>query len=243
MQPDPSKLIQRIGVEAPLIGFYDARDVSPFEPLVRVGAGESSCIFSFYANWMNGETLHLTRDSFGCRGAGSCLFGVVTRSPEAMVTFLVDEEGLKSSRELMRQWIDRRGSYHPEHPNLLVGPFRPDQYGNLKTVTFFVNPDQLSALILGANYHSGPDDPLPVMAPFGSGCSQLLPLFADLTVPRAIVGATDIAMRAWLPPNTLAFTVTKPMFERLCQLDERSFLYKPFLQRLRKARQTEPSVL
>jgi hypothetical protein len=236
MQPDPSTLIQKIGVEAPLIGFYDAPDVSPFEPVVRIESGDSSCIFSFYTNWLNGETLLLTRESFGCRGAGSCLFGVATRSPEAMVTFLVDEEGLKSSRELMRRWIDRRGSYRPEHPNLLIGPLRPDEYRYLKTVTFYVNPDQLAALLLGANYNSGPDDLTPVMAPFGSGCSQLLPLFADLTVPQAIVGATDIAMRQWLPPDTLAFTVTKPMFAQLCGLDEKSFLYKPFLQRLRKAR-------
>ena len=236
MQPDPSRLLERIGVTSPPVGFYDAPDVSPFEPLVRIGSGESSCIFSFYANWMNGETLHLTRDSYGCRGAGSCLFGVVTRSPEAMVTFLVDEEGLKGSRELMRRWIDRRGSYAPEHPNVLIGPLRPDQYGYLKTVMFYVNPDQLAALILGANYHSGPDGPAPVAVPFGSGCSQLLPLFADLSVPQAIVGATDIAMRQWLPPDTLAFTVTRLMFERLCELDERSFLFKPFLQRLQRAR-------
>jgi hypothetical protein len=236
MQPDPSKLIQRIGVETPLIGFYDAPEVAPFAPVVRLESGDSSCIFSFYTNWMNGETLLLTSESFGCRGAGSCLFGIATRSPEAMVTFLVDEEGLKSSRELMRRWIDRRGSYRPEHPNLLIGPLRPDEYRYLKTVTFYVNPDQLAALLLGANYDSGPDDLTPVMAPFGSGCSQLLPLFADLTVPQAIVGATDIAMRQWLPPDTLAFTVTKPMFAQLCGLDEKSFLYKPFLQRLRKAR-------
>jgi hypothetical protein len=74
------------------------------------------------------------------------------------------------------------------------------------------------------------------MAPFGSGCSQLLPLFGDLDIPQAIVGATDIAMRQWLPPDTLAFTVTKPMFEQLCDLDERSFLYKRFLPRLQEAR-------
>jgi hypothetical protein len=241
--PDPTRLLERIGIASPLIGFYDAPDVSPFEPLVRLGTGDTSCIFSFYANWINGETLHLTKDSFGCRGAGSCLFGVVTRSPEAMVSFLVDEEGLKASRELMRRWIDRRGSYGPQHPNLLVGPLRPDQYPYLKTVTFYVNPDQLSALILGANYHSGPDDPTPVMAPFGSGCSQLLPLFGDLSVPQAIVGATDIAMRQWLPPDTLALTVTRPLFERLCELDEKSFLFKPFLQRLQKARHTERGTL
>jgi hypothetical protein len=32
------------------------------------------------------------------------------------------------------------------------------------------------------------------------------------------------------------FTVTKPMFERLASLDERSFLSKPFWKRLMKAR-------
>ena len=176
MQPDSSRLLERIGVTSPPVGFYDAPELAPFEPVVRVESGDSSCLFSFYENWMNGETLLLTRESFGCRGAGSCLFGVATRSPEAMVTFLVDEEGLKSSRDLMRRWIDRRGSYHPDHPNILIGPLRPDQYEHLRTVTFYVNPDQLAVLLLGANYNSGPDDLTPAMAPFGSGCSQLLPL-------------------------------------------------------------------
>ncbi len=236
MQPDPRTLVGKIGLKTPLIGFYDTPEVAPFEPVVRLESGDSSCIFSFYTNWMKGETLLLTSESFGCRGAGSCLFGVATRSPEAMVTFLVDEEGLKSSRDVMRRWIDRRSLYHPENPNLLIGPLRPAQYRYLKTVTFYVNADQLATLLLGANYNSGPDEPTPVMAPFGSGCSQLLPLFADLTVPQAIVGATDIAMRQWLPPDTLAFTATRPMFEQLCTLDERSFLFKPFLQRLQKAR-------
>ena len=53
---------------------------------------------------------------------------------------------------------------------------------------------------------------------------------------QAIVGATDIAMRQYLAPELIAFTVTKPMFEQLCALDETSFLYKRFWQDLRKAR-------
>lgn len=55
-------------------------------------------------------------------------------------------------------------------------------------------------------------------------------------MPQAIIGATDIAMRQHLPPDILAFTVTKPMFEQLCALDTRSFLHKPFWRNLRKAR-------
>jgi hypothetical protein len=75
-----------------------------------------------------------------------------------------------------------------------------------------------------------------VITPFGSGCSQLVGLFADLSVAQAIVGATDIAMRQHLPPNIMAFTTTKPMFERLCTLDEKSFLHKPFWKNLMHAR-------
>jgi hypothetical protein len=64
---------------------------------------------------------------------------------------------------------------------------------------------------------------------------QLLP-FEDLSIPQASIGTTDIAMRQHIPPDILAFTVTKSLFKQLCELDERSFLYKPFLINLRKSR-------
>jgi hypothetical protein len=236
MQPDPRNLLEKVGLGNPLIGFYDAPDASPFEPLVRPEPGRRACVFAFYWNWLKGETLHITEDNYGCGGAGRVLCGVETRSREAFVSFLVDDEGLKASYGLMNQWLDSYNPYRQEHPNLLIGPLRDDQYAYLKTVTFYVNPDQLSVLMLGAQYHCAPSDPVPVIAPFGSGCSQLVTLFADVSVPQAIVGATDIAMRQHLPPDVLALTVTKPMFEQLCALDENSFLYKPFWRNLRKAR-------
>jgi hypothetical protein len=136
----------------------------------------------------------------------------------------------------MARWIDSGRPYRPEHGHLLVGPLRAGQEAFLKSVTFFVNPDRLSILMLGANYHAAPEDPPPVLAPFGAGCMEMLPLFPDLKIPQAILGGTDMAMCHLLPPDILAFTCTVPMFERLCSLDERSFLSKPFLARLKKAR-------
>jgi hypothetical protein len=136
----------------------------------------------------------------------------------------------------MSQWLDQRKPYQQEHTNILIGPLREGQYEFLKTVTFYVNSDQLSALMLGAQYNSAPEDPSPVIAPFGSGCMEMVALFDDLTIPQAIIGATDIAMRKHLPPDIVAFSVTKPMFEQFCKLDESSFLYKPFWNNLRKAR-------
>jgi len=235
-QPDPTYLISRIGLTIPLIGFYDAPDTSPFEPLIKPEPSKRACIFAFYRQWLQGKTLHITKEISGCRGAGHWVFNKVTWSREDFVKFLADDEGLKASHALMNKWLDYNQPYRQEYPNILIGPLREDQYTYLKTITFFVNLDQLSALMLGAQYNSAPSDPPPVIAPFGSGCMELVPLFQDLNVPQAMIGATDIAMRQYIPPDILAFTVTKPMFKQLCALDEQSFLYKPFWLRLRKAR-------
>jgi hypothetical protein len=236
MQPDPSELTEVLSLPTPLIGFYDAPDVSPFEPVVAPAVGDRTCVFAYYRHWLAGGMLHLTADRPGCRGAGYWLCGREVRPRQEFVRFLVDDEGLKSSHELMNQWLDRRRPYQQEHPHLLIGPLRESEYAYLRTVTFLVDPDQLSLLTLGAQYHRAPDDPPPVLAPFGSGCSQLVALFDDLAIPQAAIGATDIAMRQHLPPDVLAFTVTKPLYEELCALGKRSFLHKPFWQRLRRAR-------
>ncbi len=78
----------------------------------------------------------------------------------------------------------------------------------------------------------------PLVARFGSGCMQLAPLFDDLEAPQALIGALDQAARADLDPCTLAFTVTKPMFELLCRwaADPRSSLHNRFLGTLLRAR-------
>jgi hypothetical protein len=232
-QPNPDILLQRIDMTIPLIGFYDAPDPKPFAPSLFPKPGE--CVFSFYTNWLRGETLHITKDHYGCGGAGRWMCGITTRPRDAFIKFLVDDEGLKSSHALMKQWIDSGRPYQASHPHLLVGPLKEDHWAYAKSVTFFVNPDQLSTLMTGAQYESSPEDSPPVIAPFGSGCMELLP-FENLNIAQAAISTTDIAMRQYIPPEILGFTVTKPMFERLCSLDERSFLYKPFLQRLRKAR-------
>ncbi len=236
MQPDSAHLLTRIDLSIPLVGFYDAPETEPFEPVVRPEPRQHICVFAFYENWLRGETLHVTKDNYGCGGCGHWIFGIETRSREDFLKFLVDGEGLKSSRDLMGKWIDHRKPYSAEHRNILMGPLRDSQYEYLKSVTFFVNPDQLSALMIGAQYDRAPDDPTPVLAPFGSGCMELVPLFDDFDIPQAIIGTTDIAMRQYLPQDILAFTVTRPMFEQLCKLDGKSFLYKPFWKNLRKAR-------
>lgn len=232
-QPSADRLRARLDMRAPILGFYDAPDPGMFEPLIQ--PKPRACVFSFYDLWIQGETLHLTKDDYGCGGAGRWMWGIELRSRKDFISFLVDDEGLKASSDLMEKWIDATPPYVAEHEHLFIGPLRENAWPYLKTATFLVNPDQLSALTTGAQYDSAPEDPAPVIAPFGSGCSHLL-AFDDMTIAQASIGATDIAMRQYLPADIMTLTVTKPMFRRLCALDRRSFLFKPFLQRLRKAR-------
>jgi hypothetical protein len=231
--PDSRELRRALDLAFPLIGLYDAPDPSAFEPLVRPAGGQ--CLFAAFDAWLRGKTLLLTADRFGCGGCGRWLFGAQTRSRDEFIRFLVEKEGLKASRELMERWIESSLPYRREHDSILIGPLRPEQGDFLKTVIIPVNPDQLSALVYGTQYHSAPEDPPPMIAPFGSGCMQLIP-FADPGIPQAALGSTDLAMRKYLPPDLLLVSATVPMFRRLCALDRDSFLGKPFLRRLKAAR-------
>jgi hypothetical protein len=136
----------------------------------------------------------------------------------------------------MCQWLANQPPYKRAREYVVIGPLRKEQYEYLKTITFYVNPDQLSLLITGAEYCNASNVHHPVTAVYGSGCGQLAAVFADLSMPAATIGGTDIAMRPYLPRDTLAFTVTKPMFEQLCRLDESSFLYKSFWSNVKQSR-------
>jgi len=233
VQPDPSAIIETLSITEPVVGLYDAPDPEPFAPLVEPDAGE--CVFASYERWREGKTLHITREKHGC-GAPH-LLAARHSSREDMVEFLFGEEGLRASRELMAEWLDAEIAYTPRQSHVLIGPLRPGQYEYLRSVTFYVNADQLAVLVTGSSYYSNLDDP-PVTAPFSSGCGQLAAVIDDLEAPRAVIGATDQAMREYLPPDVLAFTVTKPMFELLCRWagDPGSSLHNNFLRDLIAAR-------
>ena len=235
MQPDPTSFLRIAEVKNPLVGFYDTPDKKPFEPFVKA----DHCIFSSYQGWQRGESTCLSDQdagSFGCTGAGYWTCNVATASSKDVAHYLAVQEGLKASTELMCQWLTNQPPYKREHEYVVIGPLNMEQYTYIKTITFYVNPDQLSLLITGAEYHNASVDCHPVTAVFGSGCGQLAAVFGDFDIPKATIGGTDLAMRSHLPAGTLAFTVTKPLFEHLCRLDEKSFLYKNFWKNVKQKR-------
>ena len=121
-QPSPKNLLERLDIRTPVIGFYDAPDPALFEPLVSPEG--RACIFSFYRTWLEGKTLHLTKERYGCGGAGRWMWGLQTRSRKEFIDFLVGDEGLKATPALMERWIDAAIPYQAENPHLFLGPLR-----------------------------------------------------------------------------------------------------------------------
>jgi hypothetical protein len=248
MQPDPAPLLDSAGIDTPVIGFYDLADPTPFEPFARPGR----CIFSAWERWRAGESVLISSGSCSCMGGGYWIGGTMPawavkaaggEQPPlaAFASRLNQREGFKDSDEIMLREFEHREPYIIRNGQVVIGPLRADQYQHLRTVTFYLNPDQLSLLVIAAEYHNAAPTSA-ITVPFGSGCGQLAAVLGDLDseVPRAAIGATDVAMREHLPPDLLAFTVNKPMFEQLCALDRRSVLHKPFWTRLQRTRRGLP---
>ena len=245
IRPDPTNLLELAGIKTPLIGFYDVPDPKPFEPFAK----PKRCFFSAYENWLKGESICISEGTSSCQGGGYWVGGVVPSwavksagtdcAPrDNFAKSLNQREGFKLSDALMCQWLGNLKPYLIENGYVVIGPIKEKHYEYLKTVTFFVNPDQLSLLLLGTEYQNASVDVNPAITSFGSGCGQLAALFGNFNpdTPKAIIGATDIAMRQHLPPDILALTVNWPMYRQLCELDENSFLYKSFWRNLRRAR-------
>jgi hypothetical protein len=102
---------------------------------------------------------------------------------------------------------------------------------DIKNVTFFVDPDGLSALVILANYRRPESEN--VVIPWAAAC-QVLGILAYRELqrepPRGLVGMTDISarknVRATLGENALSFTAPWPLFQEMEQDVPESFLQR-----------------
>ena len=142
-------------------------------------------------------------------------------APKILVEEFSEGEGFCKTPELVQEWIDSLPEARPEGPFVIIKPLRDLQKSETpKVVSFLVNPDQLSALVVLANYaRKGRDN---ARIPFGAGCScfGLYPFAeAEKENPEAIIGLTDISARFYLNKplgrDILSFTVPFKMFEEM----------------------------
>jgi hypothetical protein len=243
------RLIEKLRIDTPIIALYDSEPSGAFEPLVK--ASGRTCCFAYYKRWLKGETLVIERGSgdflepdTGCNGA-QIAFGLKREYPPFMANFLTDGrgapmgEGLKATPELAQEFIDRAVPPSLSSGTVLIGPLRIDAWEKVKSITFLVDPDRLSALMTLAGYWTA--DPEVIHAPFSSGCGLLWRELEAAGGDRAVIGCTDIAMRKYLPPEILCFTVSPTRFERMVDFPDGCFLTRSWWNDLMDSREKKSS--
>ncbi len=240
-----TRLMQALRLDTPVVALYDAAPDAAFEPLVE--AQGRACCFAYYGRWASGTTVVVRRsnDSFeaprhGCPGLHRAV-GLTPSYPPWMANFLTDGangapmgEGLKATPALAQEFIDHGAAPTPRGDTILMGPLRPERWEDVRTVTFFADPDRLSALLTLSAYWSGPEDQ--AQAPFSSGCGLMWRELVNQKEDRAILGCTDIAMRRYLPPQILSLTVSPARFERMLTYPDGAFLNREWWHELLVAR-------
>lgn len=102
-------------------------------------------------------------------------------------------------------------------------------------VNFLANPDQLSALVVLANYGRTTTDN--VTAPMGAGCQSvcLLPHREPMREPpRAVIGMFDISARPHVDRDLLSFSVPFRMLQEMESNVAGSFLDHRSWQKVRE---------
>jgi hypothetical protein len=153
--------------------------------------------------------------------------------------FLLGERYLKSP-ETTRRFLDVLpmrdipAKYVVVEPLTLADPKKQD----IKSVTFFVDPDQLSALVILANCVNPEKENVTI--PWGAGCQEI-GIFAyrelEREHPRAVVGLTDISAREVVRPSlgkdVMSFTAPWPVSQKMEANVENSFLQRETWRALR----------
>ena len=113
-----------------------------------------------------------------------------------------------------------------------------------KVVIFFADPEQLSALVVLANYDRS--DNLNVIIPYAAGCQTIgIYPYQELKAERqrAVLGLTDLSARVYirkqLADNLMTFAVPLAMFEEMERNVEGSFLERPTWQSLLKTKRKQ----
>jgi hypothetical protein len=150
-------------------------------------------------------------------------------------------EGYLESPELVRDFVrnlpitDIPARYVIFKPADLVDPEKEKP----EAVIFIADPDQLSALVVLANYAR--NDNNSVIVPFAAGC-QTIGIYpyneARSQKPKAVIGLTDISarvnIRKFIGDGFMTFTVPFSMFNEMEANVEGSFLDRPVWKELLK---------
>jgi len=231
--------------------------------------GSFGCVAALLKSASKGKTAVFTRKTFGCPGGGVGLgFGncyenfpggiehflstgnsgfCQTEFGKAVASRMPDlEEG-----ERYFKTPETAGSFIASLPITDIPEeyvvFKPledvDENETPKVVVFLVNPDQLSALVILANYARKCSEN--VIVPFAAACHTIgiIPFReAESETPRAVIGLTDITVRNKFAKDLLSFAIPYTMFVEMESNVDGSFLEKHNWQNLLERNKTAQAI-
>ncbi len=244
-----SKIAKSIGMKYSPVAVV-LTDKKP-EQAIQFKEGRWGCAVSMLNAAAKGRTAVFDRNTFGCLGGGTGLgFGnqyvnfpagieyfISTGNKEFCQTeigknvvrnmpALEHGERYVKNPELAKKFIDSLPMVDVLSEYIVFKPLEKlDEGEQPKVIIFLVNPDQLSALVVLANY--GRETNENVVVPFGAGCHTvcIIPYKEEEAEnPRAIIGLSDISARKQVDKDILSFTVPLKMFLEMELNVEGSFL-------------------
>jgi len=227
------------------------------EGAIEFKEGSRGCLMSLVCAAAKGKVAVVSRETCGCNGGfvgmgfgsrydtfpGGIEYFLSTGNPDLLKTEegrrvaermpdMVKGEGYVKTPELARKFVESLPIRDIPAKYVVFKPIEMVSEGeDVKSVVFLVNPDQLSALVVLANYARETTDNVAVI--MGAGCHQIgVQVYAEAEseTPRAVIGLTDISARKvtnkMLGPDILSFAVPFKMFEEMESNVEGSFLEK-----------------
>ena len=128
---------------------------------------------------------------------------------------------------LAKTLIDNIHPVKPSKPYLIIKPLDDfDSDEEPESVLFFVNADQLSALVFLSHYDS-PGSMDRVLSPFASACMALVTLPLKLArnkEQKAVTGLFDLSARTRMPADLLSFAMPYSFLKKLTEFLPESFV-------------------
>jgi uncharacterized protein (DUF169 family) len=189
------------------------------------------------------RTAFFDRNSFGCPGGGTglgfgdrygsfpidCLLSTGNEEMAAQMgrggSSMAKGERFYGNPDLARKWVDSLPMTEVPTEYVVFKPWEQvTEQDDPQLVVIFANADQLSALVVMADYNRGTNQS--VTAPFGAACQSILFGYAEAKKehPRGVIGFFDISQRRIVDRETLTFTVPFRMFQEMESGVEGSFL-------------------
>jgi uncharacterized protein (DUF169 family) len=148
---------------------------------------------------------------------------------------MAEGERFYKTPELARKWVNSLPLTDVPSEYVLFKPWEQvTEQDAPELVVFFTNADQLSALVIMADYNRGTNQS--ITAPFGAACQSILFGYAETKKenPRGVIGFFDISQRSVVDRETLTFTVPYRLFQEMETSVEGSLLQMPAWHKLQE---------